>query len=375
MNILSYIHIHRLPNPSGVGRVIDQLLTNHAESFPETCHRMLVEKRLYDKIYMALEDRWKTASFIPHSCSTSWQQAKWIWFNNPAAECYWPEVDVVYCPAESYVPTRKAKLVCTIHDVAGFEETLYPNTRSRRWHCAKWRVLFRSMARHAEAIVTVSEFSATRIANFFPDLEGKLHVIYNAPHGVFGSDTLPDEEQRAQRLTGGAPFILVPGGLSLRKNAELILKAIPRLAKEFPDMKLVVAGSNDTHYVKGLPASGASKVLLPGYVSDELLNALYQQAAVVWFPSRYEGFGMPVIEAMAAGAPVVASNIASIPEVAGSAALLCDVDDPEEHVEAIRSIVSSPQTRNALCEQSRQQARRFRWNVSAQRLERLFQSL
>lgn len=375
MNILSYIHIHRLPKPSGVGRVIDQLLRTHSALYPEAYHRMLVEKGLYDSTYIKLSDYWKMESFIPHSSKTSWQQAMWIWRSTPCAEDYWKKVDLVYCPAESYVPARKAKLVCTIHDVGGFEAELYPNSWSKRWHCQKWRILFKQMVEYADAVVTVSNFSASRIAHFFPKLAPKLHVIHNAPHPVFGSSTTPDVEEEVQRLSGGAPYLLVPGGLSLRKNAELILEAIPLLARVLPDIKLIVAGVNDAPYSKRLNAMEKKNVVLPGYVSDELLNALYHEAAVVWFPSRYEGFGMPVIEAMAAGAPVVASKVSSIPEVVGDSALLCDMDNPMEHIEAIRSLIDSDQVRREMCERSRNQAKQFSWASSAQQLEKLFQSL
>ena len=122
-------------------------------------------------------------------------------------------------------------------------------------------------------------------------------------------------------------------------------------------------------------ASGSMDVVLSGYVSDGLLNALYQRAAVVWFPSRYEGFGMPVIEAMAAGAPVVASKASSIPEVVGDAALLCGVDDAAGHVEAIRSLIDSEEARREICERSNTRAKQFTWTKSAQQLEQLFQSL
>lgn len=375
MNVLSYIHIHRLPNPSGVGRVIDQLLTSHAERFPGTRHRMLVDKKLYDKVYGQLGKNWRMASFIPHTESTSFQQAKWIWRNDPVAEKYWSDVDIVYCPAESYVPTDQAKLVCTIHDVAGFEEGLYPNDRHKKWHCLKWQILFKKMAKHADAVVTVSNFSASRIAHFFPALEPKLHVVYNAPHSMFGSHSTEAIKQEVDVLSGGHPFVFVPGGLSLRKNADLIIKALPRFMADLPEVKLIIAGTCGTAYRKQLEAIVPDNLVLPGYVSDELLNALYQQAAVVWFPSRYEGFGMPVIEAMAAGAPVVASSAASIPEVVGNAAVLCDMDDPMEHVDAIHSLVDSGQVRREMCDRGSAQSSRFTWASSAQQLEDLFQSL
>ncbi|WP_322607548.1 glycosyltransferase family 4 protein [Pontiella agarivorans] len=326
-------------------------------------------------MYRKLDTFWKKASFIPYSRSTSWQQAGWIWRNKPFAEQYWDEVDVVYCPAESYVPTRKANLVCTIHDVAGFEESLYPQTLSRRLHCRKWRFLFGSMARHADAVITVSEFSASRIAHFFPALEKKLRVVYNAPHHVFGTATTEELQGDVKTLSGGKPYILVPGGLSLRKNAELILKSVPLLAKRLPGVRLIIAGKNEQPYLGQLNALNADNITLAGYVSDELLNVLYQDAAAVWFPSRYEGFGMPVIEAMVSGAAVVASKVASIPEVAGKAALLCDVDTPGEHVEALQSLLESDSARNELRERGLEQAGQFTWSKSARKLEDIFRDV
>ncbi len=375
MNILSYIHVHRLPNPSGVGRVIDRLLSAHADRYPAARHRMLVEAGLYDEVYPHLPDQWKRASFIPHRHSTSWQQARWVWRGKPLAEEFWKEVDLVYCPAESYVPTRTAKLVCTIHDVAGFEPDLYPNDVGRRLHCLKWTQLFNCMARRADAVVTVSHFSAARIARFFPGLEGKLRVVYNAPHEVFGSKVGESTMLEVGHLSGGRPFVLVPGGLSLRKNGGLVLDALPLLQRELPEVKVLVAGSNEPPYVRQMEELDVDNVELCGYVSDDLLNALYQTASAVWFPSRYEGFGMPVIEAMASGAAVVASNAASIPEVAGDAALLCGMDDPTGHVEAIKSIVVSPRQRAERGRASHEHARRFTWAHSADELERIFQSL
>lgn len=356
--------------------MIDQILVNHAELFPEHKHRMLVAEKLYDQVYLQLSDYWKRESFIPHSSSTFWQQAKWAWLNKPLAEEYWDEVDIVYCPAESYVSTQKAKLVCTIHDVAGFENDLYDLSQGIQWHRRKWRVLFQQMERHADSIVTVSNFSAERIAHFFPGLEKKLKVIYNAPHSIFGSHVDELQRDEVKRISKDSPFILVPGGLSLRKNGGLILDAIPHLARQMPEVKLIIAGSNATAYLNRLNSIDCANVVLAGYVSDALLNALYHEAAAVWFPSRYEGFGMPVIEAMATGAQVVASNAASVPEVAGGVATLCDMDNASEHVEALRSLVGAGQSRNEKYrERSLQQAAQFTWKSSAQNLEAIFQSL
>lgn len=374
MNILSYIHVHRLPNPTGVGRVIDQLLNCHVKNFDHR-HRMLIEADAYDRVYNQLNDSWRQMPYIPLPRNGSFQQAKWVYFNRPPAEDYWADVDMVYCPAESYVPTRKAGLVCTIHDVAGFEPDLYPDCLARKWQNWKWSRLFNRIGRHADAVVTVSAFSASRIAEFFPALENKLHVVHNAPHQLFGLPYSAELDQEVDILSGGDPYILLPGGLSLRKNAALALKVIPLLAEKLPGVKLIVAGSNNAVYTNQLSAGQNDHVVLAGYVSDELLNALYQRASAVWFPSRYEGFGMPVIEAMVAGAPVVASHAASIPEVTADAALLCGVDDVQAHVDALCSIIESDLTRNELCTKSRSRAKYFTWESSAQDLEIVFKSL
>jgi glycosyltransferase involved in cell wall biosynthesis len=336
---------------------------------------MLVEASMYDQVYRDLEDMWRQMAVIPLPGNASVQQAKWVYQNKLKAEDYWPDVDIVYCPAESYVPTNRSKLVCTIHDVAGFETNLYPETWNRKWQNWKWSRLFNQITKHADAVVTVSEFSAARIAHFFPDFREKLHVIHNAPHHVFGTSSSNALMNDVEALSGGAPYILVPGGLCLRKNAELILSGMPLIMKKIPGVKVIICGANDSKYTKQVVDHKYPHVILAGYVSDELLNALYQQAAGVWFPSRYEGFGMPVIEAMVAGAPVVASNIASIPEVAGDAAVLCDVDDAVEHVEALKSIFESQTVRNDLSSRGVLRSSQFTWNASAHKLETLFQSL
>ncbi len=374
MNILSYIHVNRLPNPSGVGRVIDRLIAHHVDQYPDASHRILVAKDLYDQCYAELDDFWKKISFIPFKGRTSWTQAQWIWKNHPYAEQYWEDVDVVYCPAESYVPTRKAGLVCTIHDVAGFEEDLYPSTLSNRMHRLKWSMMFRRMAEHADAVVTVSSFSASRIAHFFPGLENKLRVIYNAPHYIFGSPVSEEMKKKVDDVTLNSPYVLVPGGLSLRKNADLVLRTIALIAQKMPEIKVVIAGSSSPEYKEKLKAAKYANIIQTGYVSDEMLNALYSSSALVWFPSRYEGFGMPVIEAMSAGAPVVASNAASIPEIAGRAALLCDMDSASEHLDAIHSIIDSPARRDEMSRVGRTHAKKFNWRSAAEQLEDIFQS-
>lgn len=373
MNILSYIHIHRLPNPSGVGRVMDQLISAHVSRYPEHSHSMLVQEGMYKEAFDQLTPFWQQMPVVTFPKPMSRQQAEWVFLNRPDLSRFSTDAELVYCPAESYVPTKKAALVCTIHDVAGFEEELYPRTRHQKLHCWKWGRMFKQMARHCGAVTTVSEFSAGRIAHFFPELKPLLKVVYNAPHVLFGAEPEAPEKKWVSDCTGGAPYVLVPGGLSLRKNADLIIRAWPGLHQRHPELKLVIAGSSKPEYLDRL-TSAAGQVVPAGYVSDGQLNALYHAARTVWFPSKYEGFGMPVIEAMKCSTPVVASDAASIPEIVGDAALLCAADSEGEHIEAVSSVVSSNQLHASLSQKGLERAGRFSWDASAEALEQVFQS-
>ena len=222
---------------------------------------------------------------------------------------------------------------------------------------------------------TVSQFSADRLAHFFPSIASRLRVVPNAvtPHFF-----LPVEPEGARYVDSlaleGAQLLLVPGGLHYRKNAELILAAAPALLARFPLLRIAVVNHSNPAYGARAASLGPRFELL-GFVSDEALRALYGRATVVWFPSRYEGFGLPVVEAMACGAPVVASRASSLPEIAGDAALLVDPLRAELHVDAIGSLLSDARAAAELADLGRLRAQRFTWAASAQALDQHFHSL
>ena len=295
--------------------------------------------------------------------------------NAPPAEQFWPDAEIVFCTGESYVPVRKARLVVTAHDAGYFEAGAHTRDLAFWKTRLKWELLFRKLERKADLFHTVSHFSAERLEHFFPGMKGRIRVAYNGvtPH-FFGPVAEAGRQYLAEAQLADRTFVLIPGGLHFRKNAELILAAIPGLLRRFPD--LTVAIVNHTNPIYAERARGlAPRVRLLGFVSDEALHALYAAATVVWYPSRYEGFGLPIVEAMASGAPVVGSNSSSIPEVSGGAALLADPADPDAHIAAIADLLTDESARADLSRAGRERAAIFTWSACASTLKDEFDAL
>jgi len=226
----------------------------------------------------------------------------------------------------------------------------------------------------ADLFHTVSQFSAERLEHHFPGLRGRMRVVHNGvTANFFDADGSADTENLRRFGLVDRPYILLPRGLSYRKNGELVLAAWPRLRELLVDVALVVTSHNDQAYVDR--AKQQAGVITTGFVDDTILRTLYRRAVLVWFPSRYEGFGIPVLEAMACGTPVVASSAASLPEVAGDDAVLVSVSDPAEHIAAIEHLFRDAVARNQLADKGRQRAAGFTWPASAARLRAVFTEL
>jgi glycosyltransferase involved in cell wall biosynthesis len=273
------------------------------------------------------------------------------------------------------VPTSKCRLVVTVHDAAYFDEGAHEENFANIKQLVKWRTLYATLARRVDVFHTVSHFSADRLAATFPEIRSRLRVIHNAvspeffePAGDSGKLFLEELDLRDR------PYILVPGGLHYRKNAELILRVWPILRQRVPDLTLVIAGHSNPDYEVRARTMDQS-IVFPGFVTDTCLRALYHSAQTVWFPSRYEGFGLPILEAMACGAVVVASNCSAVPEVAGGTALLADPDSAHDHADALESMIEDSQLRSDLQKRGKKRAARFKWDSVASKLHEVYSDL
>ena len=377
INVLAYVHLRNIYGSTGAGRVARQL-TEHLALREDINLHVLADANDRARIVPLVQGAWADFTYHTFADDTSRQQARWLLLNRPVAEDFWPEVQIMFCTAESYVPVRKdarARLAVTIHDAAYFEHGALRNDKAFFKQRLKWKFLFNKLARKADLFHTVSHFSAERLGHFFPEIAARIRVIHNGVTPFFFEPV--SDLGRGYLVENGLfdrPYIVVPGGLHFRKNAELILEASSLLIARFPDLVLAVVNHSDPVYSKRADALAPNLRVL-GFVEDSALHALYSNAAVVWFPSRYEGFGLPVIEAMACGAPVVASNASSLPEIAGDCALLIDPEKPQAHADAIEMLLTDSRAGQQLSRAGRVRASSFTWSSSAEQCKHCFDAL
>ncbi len=265
--------------------------------------------------------------------------------------------EIIYCPA-MLGPLRSKRNVVLIHDASAIT---HPEWYSRSYAAYQQKMLPR-LAGRARAVITVSRFARDEIATVFGLDAGQMEVI---PPGV-GEPFSPDADPEPARVAFGLerPYVLTVGSLIARKNLGALGPAAEALRAQGID--LVAAGSG-----RGYMRPGASPVRELGYVDERLLPGLYAGAAAFTLPSLYEGFGLPVLEAMASGAPVVASNRGALPEVCGNAAILVDPTDATGLAEAIVAAVGDERLQTA----GLARARSFSWERTARETDAVIEGL
>jgi len=274
--------------------------------------------------------------------------------------------------APNYIPpaTRTKGLVVTVHDLA-FK--ILPETAphaNRFWH----RYFEDSLAQAAE-IITVSEATRHDLCEIYDIQPERVTAILSGVDlDVF--QRASDEAIASVRADFGidGPYLLFVGGLEPRKNLRMLLRAFSHLPADIRPT-LVLAGA-PVHWIPGgpeimtsamraLPSEVSDRVVLTGYVSEAQKVALLSGAKALVYPSVYEGFGMPVLEAMAVGTPVLTSNLSSLPEVAGEDAVLVDPYETSSIAEGMQSLLTDDALRSRLREAGLARAQRFTWEETA----------
>jgi glycosyltransferase involved in cell wall biosynthesis len=263
------------------------------------------------------------------------------------------------------------RTLVTVHDIAPL---LFPGRRAGLSGLL-WRQAWRA-AQRACYIVTVSEYIAAQIR----PLVGAQR-IWVAPHGVAAHfrplSAAAGAAARARYMPGNAPLLLHIGAVSPRKNLPALLHALSQVRRGgTPAVLLQVGGRPTPNILALIDALGlADAVRFAGKVAEEELPALYNAAAVFVFPSLYEGFGMPIVEAQACGTPVVAAKAASLPEVLGDAGLLADPHAPADLAEAIARVLNEPALGRSLSQRGVARAQAFTWERCARRYAEIYASI
>jgi glycosyltransferase involved in cell wall biosynthesis len=256
-------------------------------------------------------------------------------------------------------PIGASNVVVTIHDAGVFATPHAYSWTFRTWY----RLMHRNLLRHAKGIITVSEFSRQELKAYAAAPMSRTEVIPPGAEHIVRLDA--DRSVLDRHELGRRPFVLAVSSLNPNKNFKLIIDALPYLQDVMDRVDFVVAGgTNPRIFRNGAPAFGPGIKYL-GYVNDRELKALYQQAAAFVFPSLYEGFGLPPLEAMSCGCPVVVARSASLPWVCGQAALYCDPHDPQDLAQKIRMVVSDRKLQAELRTKGLARARDFSWSQCA----------
>ena len=276
--------------------------------------------------------------------------------------------DVLFCPANIapiFVPRRK-KLVVTIHDVAFLT---YPESFSNFFRIY-YKFIMPIVVKRADKIITVSEYSKKEIEKYYPKAKGKIEVIYLGFDESFKkSDSIKKKNQ-----------ILYVGSMNERKNFVGVLKAFERLNQKGFSLSLVGNFSAnfalDTETQNLIERAQASdNIEFRNDISDEELVKIYNESKLFVFASFYEGFGLPVLEAMACGTPVVCSNSSSLPEVGGDAVVYCNPLDVEDIKEKIELVLGDEELQKQMIKKGLENAKIFSWEKSADEHMKVFEEV
>ena len=284
-------------------------------------------------------------------------------------------VTLFHAPHYVLPPLVTCRSVVTIHDCI---HLMFPQYLPSRLALAYARTSIALASRRATRVLTVSESSKRDILRFVDVPADKIDVIYNAYDARFGVEPCEEDVIRVrERYQLHDEFVLYAGNVKPHKNLERLIEAFDLVRKRGLDhLKLVLIGDEISKYAALRRAVHSHQlhkyVRFLGYLPEETLAVMYRLAGVFVFPSLYEGFGLPPLEAMASGTPVVTSNVSSLPEVTGDAAVLVDPYRPEAIADGIERVLGDETLRRDLRAKGLARARQFSWEASVTRVREIY---
>jgi glycosyltransferase involved in cell wall biosynthesis len=371
------IAIDALPVKSlhhGMGTYIYNL-TKHFLSFA-TGHEFVIYKK--PEVFTDLEKDNKPQVHYHNLHKNRNQRILWEYTSLPGL-LQKEQIDIFWGPS-NFLPSRKVcKYVVTIHDLSSFTYAhTYPWLRRQYY-----QYIIKQAVKRADLIITDSEFSRQDIINAFSVPEQAVKVIYCGIDDIFQSIELSDKLLQI-RSKYGLPneFIFTLGVIEPKKNTDRLIQAYAGLIQKHHDLpKLVIGGSKKYGWKNRKIFELVDRfklkdsVIFTGFIEHVDLPVMYSIAKLFILPSLFEGFGLPVIEAMACGTPVITSNTSSLPEIAGDAAVLINPYDTAEISQAIIKVISDKTLQNEMRAKGLINAKRFSWSASARELLSVFEQV
>lgn len=355
----------------GMGRVLLSLLVRLADIDPDNQYFLYLDRPDTHRVLPAAQNftaRVCTARFYPW-----WEQVCL-----PFASLK-DDLHLLHCPANTAPFLRRSvpRLVVTLHDLIFLKPLsdvpLSPSTYQNLGRL--YRALCSAAVKRADLFITVSEWSRQEIMDRLGIPSDRIRVIPNGVDERFFEIRDNEAAKVLQEIGVRRPYILHLGAVAPHKNTPRAVEAFGHLLEFLPtiELQMVVVGlvpDAARRLLSGLDRLGHAlpRIRFLGYVGDHELACLYKGAELLLFPSLYEGFGLPALEAMACGTPVVAARRASIPEVTGDAVLLVDPTEVEEITNAMYRLLVDDSLRSTLASAGRQRALQFRWESAARQL-------
>ncbi|EKE10870.1 MAG: hypothetical protein ACD_15C00190G0005 [uncultured bacterium] len=296
----------------------------------------------------------------------------------------WPKIDrmvggadIFFMPnINFYSVSEKTKLILTVHDLSYERYAKTFSWKRRIWH---FFVNPQKMCKKADAIISISHSTAQDIMDLFGIGKGKIRIIYNGISDKFKllDRNNPDLIKAKERYNLPYKFILYLGTIEPRKNIVSVVRAYNKLQKnaikegneEMQKIKLVIAGSEgwlgESIFDEIRKSKYAKNIIVAKFIKEEDKECVLNLASLFVYPSFFEGFGFPPLEAMACGTPTITSNNSSLPEVVGNGAIMIDPDKPDEIFCAMREVIKNNDFRNDLVSRGALQAKKFTWKKSA----------
>jgi glycosyltransferase involved in cell wall biosynthesis len=357
----------------GIGRYVRDLVTALTDTASQEAKYKLFVSGVTDQkpLFLSQNASWHTTRLSPKWLARLWHRARLPL----VMETFTGEIDLFHATDFVMPPLRrKTRSLLTVHDLSYL---LLPETASPGLRRYLMQVVPRSI-KCADHILADSQSTKNDLIAHYNVNVDKITVLYSGVDARFvpikkdgqNTDTLIKKYKLPHN-----PFILSVGTVQPRKNYARIVQALAILRQQH-DVDLVIAGGKgwleDEMYRVIDQTHMNDHVHLIGFVDDQHLPWLYNQASIFAFPSLYEGFGLPVLESMACGTPVITSNVSSLPEVAGNAAIMINPYDVEALAYNMSKILSDTQARKQMIVRGFEQIEKFSWNNSAQQLQEIY---